>query len=76
VAAEVEADAYGECSVQTNENVEGVWEGFINHVLASLTKRSAANASARKRERARTAVAGLLARCGMGRLGSDRQNRV
>ncbi|KAL2160194.1 hypothetical protein VTH06DRAFT_1850 [Thermothelomyces fergusii] len=72
VAAQVDASAYGECSARTGDNVQGAWEGFINHVLVSLDKRSSASASRRRRNRGGKAVAKILDRYGVGKLGKER----
>ncbi|KAL2175344.1 P-loop containing nucleoside triphosphate hydrolase protein [Thermothelomyces heterothallicus CBS 202.75] len=72
VAAEVDASAYGECSARTDDNVQGAWEGFINHVLVSLDERSRGSASGRRRKRGGTAVARFLDRYGVGRFGRER----
>ncbi|KAK4040322.1 P-loop containing nucleoside triphosphate hydrolase protein [Parachaetomium inaequale] len=73
VAAAINASGYGECSARANDNVQGAWDGIISHIIASLDERERAFKNSRKRERPRTAVAGFLDRCGVGRLGRDRE---
>ncbi|KAK3297861.1 P-loop containing nucleoside triphosphate hydrolase protein [Chaetomium fimeti] len=72
-AGAINASGYGECSALTNDNIQGVWEGMINHVITNLDEREKSNRTGRKRGRAKTAVTGFLDKCGMNRFGKDRE---
>ncbi|KAH6613461.1 P-loop containing nucleoside triphosphate hydrolase protein [Chaetomium tenue] len=74
-AAAINASGYGECSARNNDNIRGVWEGMMNHVIASLDEREKANRNGRKRERAKTAVTGFLDKCGVNRFGKGREHK-
>ena len=70
-SATINASGYGECSALHNDNIRGVWDEMMNHVIASLEEREKSNRKARRRERAKTAVTGFLDKCGVNRFGKD-----
>ena len=65
-AIAIGAHGYGECSAKTGDNVQAVWEGIVNYVVAGINEHEQARANkGGKRAKVKTVLASVLSKFGL-----------